>query len=93
MRQHVDIALFICIQDREESEEFNSDHEPPKKVFKAPARLGSGSNSIKLLRVKEEAQILTDGDIQILYAIHVANQARQHVAAAAVSMDGAGSSS
>ena len=41
---------YICIQDREESEEVNSVHEPPKEVSKASARLGSGSTSIKLLR-------------------------------------------
>ena len=82
------LAVFICIQDPEESEEDNSVHEPPRKVPKVSARLGLGSKSIKLLRVKEEARVLTDGDLRKLYAVYVANKARQQVAEAPVSTAG-----
>jgi hypothetical protein len=69
------------MQEPEDEGEDNTVHEPPKKVCKVSARLGLGSTSIKLLRVKEDARVLTVGDLQKLYAVYVANKAKQAAAA------------
>jgi len=54
-------------------------HEPPKKITKVVRRTGTSINTVKIVKVKEDARVLTASDLEKLYAIYQAN--RQKLAA------------